>query len=812
MTTRRWLAASVIALAVLLLVGRVAANLYSSYAWYDALGATAVWRAKVATMTVLRIAAWIAASLFALGHLFTVRQSVVSLVVQRQLGDLEIPESVHGRYLTWAVVALAVLMGGLLALSHNDWTTAFLAGNGGAFGESDHYFGADLGFFVFWLPFEVQLWTWSVIVVFATTAVVIALYVITAGVRIEKGALRISAHARRHLTVIVGILLLMLSWNFRLQMYQLLMNGTGPGGAFGYLDHHVAQHGALVLSLATLAAGVVVMMAGVTSQRIAVLATASVLVLWVGVRQLAPAIARRNAKERDPVVREREYLATQAGYSRRAYGIDRVVLDDSSAIYRNLDSALASTALWDDAMLRLAIEPRVKLDTTSAWVGWRPSPRGPVADIVRRDHSDAAGSRELWTVTAVDAAAADAGGDIVPITDPLGRSTGGERLIRTPLVYPGAVSYDVIADSSHRVVGVAIDSRIARIAHAWSLQSPQFVAGHLAEPRPTLVDVRDVRERVRRLTPFFEQGTFIAPLVVADTVYWAVDLYSASNWYPLSVPIHALGQEWRYFQHAAIAVVDGFSGDVMIVPDETLDPLARVWVHRFQSLFTTEAALPAGIRQMLPPATDQLLAQASVFGRFGVTTQNPELRHLADASDTARFMPSPMATTRDRRAMLTTVPLLDSIDHVRGMMINVGADRRRTAWYGFSTPGPRWSTIAERLQGLDSTTARRAPRLQRSTLRPVPVDRGTVYLQPVFALPLDDSPVFAYVGVLTGDTARKAGPARRDGTPAPGDVRGQVQAIYAAMRAALQRNDWIAFGRAMDALSRVAGNPTGARR
>ena len=811
MTPRRWLLASAIAVAVLLLVGRVAADLYSSYAWYDALGATAVWRAKVGTMTILRVAAWIAASLYALGHLFTVRQSVVSLVVQRQLGDLEIPESVHGRYLTWAAIALSVLMGGLLALSHNDWTTAFLAGNGGDFGESEHYFGADLGFFVFWLPFESQLWTWTLIVVLATTAVVVALYIITAGARIEKGALRISAHARRHLTVILGILLLMLSWHFRLEMYQLLLNGTGPGGAFGYRDHHISQHGALVLSLAMLVAGVVVMIAGVNRQRVAFLATASVLVLWVAVRQLAPSIVMRGAKQKDPAAREREYLATQAGYSRRAYGIDKIVLDDSTAIQRNLDSALTATALWDDEMLRLAIEPRTALDTNKAWVGWRPSPRGPIADVVRRD-ADQGNTRELWTVTAVDAAAADASGDLVPITDPLGRSAGGERLIRPPLVYPGAQSYDVIPDSSHRIVGVAINSRIARIAHAWALQSPQFVAGHLAEPRPTLVEVRDVRERLRRLTPFFEQGTFVTPMVLADTVYWAVDLYAASNWYPLSVGIQAVGQEWRYFQHAAVAVVDGFSGDVMIVPDETLDPLARVWVHRFQSLFTTEAALPAGIRQMLPPATDQLRAQATVFGRFGVPTQAMEPRRLADRSDTARFASPTIALTRDRRGVLTSLPLLDSLEHVRGFMINVGGDRRRTAWYDAPATGARWPAIADRLQALDSATGRRAPRLQHRALRPTPVDRRMLYLQPVFSVPLDDSPGLAFVAVLAGDTARKVAPARHEGTAASGDVRGQVQAIYAAMRAALQRNDWIAFGRAMDALSRVAGNPAGGRR
>lgn len=810
MSARRWLIASAIAVAALLLVGRVAADLYSSYAWYDALGATAVWRARIGTMTMLRLAAWIAASLFALGHLFTVRQSVVSLVVQRQLGDLEIAESVHGRYLTWSVAALAVVMGALLALSQSDWTTAFLASNGGAFGEYDNYFNADLGFFVFWLPFEMQLWTWTLIVVMATTAVVVALYVVTAGIRIEGGTLRISSHARRHLTVIAGILLLMLAWDFRLQMYLLLLNGTGPAGAYGYFDHRVAQHGALILSLATLGAGVVVMVAGVNSQRIAITATACVLVLWVASEQLAPAVVRRATRGADASVRERQYLGTQAGYSRRAYGIDRILLDDSSAVYRSVDSAVASVALWDDYTLRLAVEPRTLLDTGSAWVGWRPSPRGPIAEVVRRT-GDANNSRESWRVTTIDAAAADPAGDIVTISDPVVRSSGGERTLHAPLVYPGATSYDIVADSSHRVVGVPINSRIARLAHAWSLQSPQFVAGRLADPRPTLVDVRDVRERLRRLAPFFVQGSTITPLIVADTIYWAVDLYAASNWYPLSIKVQALGQEWRYFQHAAIAIVDGVSGDVMIVPDDMLDPLARVWVRRFQSLFTTAAALPTGLREMLPPATDQLRTQAMVFGRFGAETMTPELRHVPDRSDSLRSAGAPMALSRDRRAIATMVPLLDSAERVRGVMVNIGGARRRTAWQPVAAIGPKWSALADRFTALDSTVARRAPPQVHGSTRLLATATGPVFVQPVFSMPIEEAPALAYVGVIEGDSLRRMSPLRRDGAAASGDVRGQVQAIYAAMRIALQRNDWIAFGRAMDALSRVAG-ATGGRR
>src|SRR3954470_12776481 len=273
MTQRRWLIASAIALALLLLVGRLVADMYASYAWYDALGATSVWRARVGTMTVIRLAEWVAASLFALGHLFTVRQSVVSLVVQRQLGGIEFPQSFTGRHLTGAAVALSLALGAALALAQTDWTTAFLAGSGATFNATDPYFGADLGFFVFWLPFEAQLWTWMLFVVLTTTAVVIALYVITAGVRIDGGRLRMWTHTRRHLTVIMGLFLLMLAWHFCLDMYELLLKGTGPGGAFGYFDHRVGVPAALVLSLATLGAGLFVIIAGVGSQRLAIGAT-----------------------------------------------------------------------------------------------------------------------------------------------------------------------------------------------------------------------------------------------------------------------------------------------------------------------------------------------------------------------------------------------------------------------------------------------------------------------------------------------------------------------------------------------------------
>jgi hypothetical protein len=297
-------------------------------------------------------------------------------------------------------------------------------------------------------------------------------------------------------------------------------------------------------------------------------------------------------------------------------------------------------------------------------------------------------------------------------------------------------------------------------------------------------------------------------MVVADTVYWTVELYAASDWYPLSLPISIDGEDWRYYQHAAVAVVDGYSGDVIVVPDESLDPLAAVWVKRFGSLFTTTSNLPVGVKDMLPPAPNQLIVQATAFGRFGAKTMDVETRHVPESlgGDSDVVTGGPMTLLRVR-AMATSVPLVDTADRVRGVMVSVGGANRRTVWFELG-PGPKWSTLADRFRSLDSTGGRRAARPLHAAIRAMPVGNRLVFVQPVFAYYREESPTLSYVGVIDGEAARRLAGLRRDGTPAGADLRGQLQAVYAAMRNALARNDWVAFGRAMESLSRIAGGST----
>src|SRR5262245_46123119 len=348
MTTRRWLLLALAAAALLLIAGRALAGLYADYLWYDSLGAVALWKARLESVATLRLASTAAAALFAFANFYAVRQSVELFTLQRRLGNLDFGEEVPGRHLTVTAVVLSLAFGILLALPQQDWTTFALARFGQPFGETDPYHQKDLGFFVYWLPFESSLWTWAFFSILIIAVAVIALYALTPSLKWERGSLHASAYVRRHFTVVIGVLLLMLAWSFRLDMYSLLLDGTGPDGAFGYVDHHVGMPGDLMLSLATLGAALIVIWAGFAGQfRLAGVSVITIVALSLIVREIVPAVVRYSGTDAERNRREQGYLGSRAGYTRKAFAVEPLQLADSSIAYPSLDAALPWVPIWD---------------------------------------------------------------------------------------------------------------------------------------------------------------------------------------------------------------------------------------------------------------------------------------------------------------------------------------------------------------------------------------------------------------------------------------------------------------------------------
>jgi len=801
------------ATAVLLILGRVLAGEYADYLWYDSLGAAALWRARLGALAVLRVSSAIVATAFAFVNFYAVRQSVVSLVFPRRLANLEIGEEVPGRYLVGVAFILALAVGVVLAVPQTDWTTVVLAGSGRMFYETDPYFDADLGFFVYWLPFENMLWTWAFFTLIAVLIIVVLIYALTPSLKWQRGSLYASTYVRRHLTVLVGVLLLLLAWSFRLDMYSLVVDGGGPDGAFTYTDYRIGITGDLILSLVTFGAAVIVVWSGYVGQlRLAGISVLTVIGLSLLVREVAPLIVDHVGPEAARAARERPYLETRASYSRRAYAADAVALADSSVAYPSLAAAIPWLPFWDPPALTRTIDAGRAGDGQSDPIAWRASTAGLIADVV--DPPPTGGSlRSPWTINRVLAASADDHGAPIHALS-AGSPENDDMVLDAPLVYPGAPAVAVVADSLNHLAGTSLEPFLARVANAWALQNLRLLSADAQQPHPTIISHRDVRDRLNMLAPFFAQGRDVNPLLVGDSLYWSVDLYSASSMYPMARHALIAREDRTYWHHAAVAVVQAATGDVVMVPDSVLDPIASTWTHRLPSLFGTWSALPAGLRNQLAPPIDGFYAQAAAFGRYGNRTANDPPRHVpvltgADSALVGHDVPIVLPGSKTTALV---VPLVDDTERVRGLLIASGGATRTTLWYPLAAAGPRWSVVLDKLRSLDSaaSSVREGP-LSHGPVRAIPIRGGIGYVQPTYRWRSQNSPALNRVALLVGDTARALDPSaapvtKGTETPLPaGDLKTSVTALYAAMRDALRRGDWAAFGRAFDALGRVLG-------
>jgi hypothetical protein len=205
---------------------------------------------------------------------------------------------------------------------------------------------------------------------------------------------------------------------------------------------------------------------------------------------------------------------------------------------------------------------------------------------------------------------------------------GQQALRRDSLVYPGARGLAVVSDPQLDVAGQRLGEGISRLGYAWAYQSFDLLSDSVPR-RARLITTRDVRRRVLALTPVFAQGNTVEPMFHADTLYWKLELYTASSNYPLS--------EHR---HAGTALVNARTARVMIASDPAPDPIAQSWMAVFPNAADYRAA---GIARELtstpwqPVSLESALASNDSTFRADVTRLFNRMRAALAASDLKAF-------------------------------------------------------------------------------------------------------------------------------------------------------------------------------
>lgn len=370
MTSRRRLAWALAAAAAILFFGRGLALLYADSSWYIALGASPLWHEKIHDLAVIHLASAVFAGFFALVNLYAIRRSIVSLAFPRRLGNVEFGEEVPERTLDVAALLLSIAVAIVMAFVVPSWPRLATFRSGPQFGETDPFFQMDLSFYTSWLPLETTVYAWMLTLLVLVSALVISLYALTPSLKWQERAFHVSVRVRRHLSVLACLFLLTMAWSYRLDGYELLIDGSGPDGLFSYVDHQWLLPAYLSLSIGTVAAAALVLVSGWMGQVKAGFFTVSaVLIFSIALDLVLPSVVRRFAATQAPVTHERPYASTRAAFTSRAYNLSRQTPDavpsevtrfdtfaDSARIARVMtiakDSALVYPGAYGAALVR----------------------------------------------------------------------------------------------------------------------------------------------------------------------------------------------------------------------------------------------------------------------------------------------------------------------------------------------------------------------------------------------------------------------------------------------------------------------------
>jgi len=308
-------------------------QLLAEWPWFSALGYERVFATRLIASLLLGIVAGGAAFALLFANLRFAQRGIVPNPVVMQM-NAQTPAVDVTRLVRRLALPAALVLALFIALAvSSGWMPVLQFLNQTPFGVTDPVFGRDLGYYVFTLPIiggVLGLLMFLVVVALLASG---ALYALRGDVVIYRKNLTIEPSARLHLALLLAVLFVLTA----LRVYFVRLPGTlfstnGPLFGASYANLHGTIIGLKLAGLAALV-GAALVVAGARSKRLgrnALLAVA----IYFGVSLLGvvvyPAVVQRLIVAPNELNKETPQLRYHIDATRRAWGLDRVLVRDLS--------------------------------------------------------------------------------------------------------------------------------------------------------------------------------------------------------------------------------------------------------------------------------------------------------------------------------------------------------------------------------------------------------------------------------------------------------------------------------------------------
>lgn len=188
--------------------------------------------------------------------------------------------------------------------------------------------------------------------------------------------------------------------------------------------------------------------------------------------------------------------------------------------------------------------------------------------------------------------------------------------------------------------GVPMKNLWRKFLFSWKFDGMRLLLSGYPTAESRFMFHRQIRERAQTLAPFleFDDDSYI---VLADgRLYWIMDAYTTSAFYPYSEPFTAestsdtlRGQGGvtstnttllrfrgsNYVRNSVKAVVDAYHGSVDFYVFDEEDPLILTWQRIFPDMFKSKEEMPEALRDHVRYPIDLLLLQGLVYAKYHMT-------------------------------------------------------------------------------------------------------------------------------------------------------------------------------------------------
>ncbi|MDX2273461.1 MAG: UPF0182 family protein [Cyanobacteriota bacterium] len=205
--------------------------------------------------------------------------------------------------------------------------------------------------------------------------------------------------------------------------------------------------------------------------------------------------------------------------------------------------------------------------------------------------------------------------------------------IRNPAIYYGELTdTDIFVGTSARELdypeadeyiysnyqgsgGVPVPHLWQRLMFAWHFRDLRILISREFRPETKFLFRRQIRERVQHLAPFLDYDADPYLVISQGKLYWILDAYTLTNYYPYSEPAASL-HAFNYIRNSVKVIIDAYDGSVDFYVVDEGDPLIRTYQHIFPDLFHRFAEMPDDLKNHLRYPQDLFRIQTQQYATY----------------------------------------------------------------------------------------------------------------------------------------------------------------------------------------------------